>query len=103
MAEKEYIERGALLEYAKKYAPAFSSVIEIIALSVPATDVVEVRHGRWKAYPDGFEICATEFECLCCGKTFCTSELTDEEFLEMMKFCPNCGSKMDGGRKCANE
>lgn len=42
MAEKEYIERGALLQYAKEYAPAFSAVFEIIALSVPAADVVEV-------------------------------------------------------------
>jgi hypothetical protein len=42
MAEKEYIERGALVQYAKEHAPAFSAVFEIIALSVPTADVVEV-------------------------------------------------------------
>lgn len=49
---------------------------------------------EWKAYPDECEICATVFECSCCGETFCTSELTDKEFLETMKFCPNCGAAM---------
>lgn len=60
-------------------------------------DVDCVKHGEWKAYPDEHEICATEFACSCCGESFCTSELTDEDFLLMMKFCPNCGAKIKGG------
>ena len=57
-------------------------------------DVVEVRPGMWKVSPDEYEICASEFECSECKASFCTSELTDKEFLDMMKYCPNCGAKM---------
>lgn len=53
--------------------------------------------GEWKAYPDEHWICATEFVCSNCKESFSSSEMTDKEFLEMMKFCPNCGSKMKGG------
>lgn len=53
--------------------------------------------GEWKAYPDEHEICATEFVCSHCKESFCTNEMTDWEFLEMMKYCPNCGAKMKGG------
>ena len=53
--------------------------------------------GEWVACPDEHEICATEFACSNCKESFCSSELTDEEFLKMMKFCPNCGAKMKGG------
>lgn len=86
MAEKEYIERGALVQYAKEYAPAFSAVFKIIALSAPAADVVEVRHGEWKkVYQNKI---ATVYECSNCQHlSFGTS-----------KYCI-CGAKMDGERK----
>jgi ribosomal protein L33 len=57
----------------------------------------EIINAAWKAYPDKYEICATEFVCSVCKESFASSELTDEQFLEMMKYCPNCGSKMKGG------
>ena len=50
--------------------------------------------GYWVKEVDEHEICATEFTCSCCGKSFSTSELTDEMFIESMKYCPNCGAKM---------
>jgi DNA-directed RNA polymerase subunit RPC12/RpoP len=53
--------------------------------------------GEWIAYPDEHWICATEFVCSNCKESFSSSEMTDKEFLEMMQFCPNCGSKMKGG------
>ena len=52
--------------------------------------------GEWKAYPDEHEICATEFVCSNCKESFCTNEMTDWEFIETMKYCPNCGAKMKG-------
>ena len=55
-----------------------------------------VVHGRWEAHTDEYEICATEFTCSVCKESFCSSELTDSEFLKMMKYCSNCGAKMDG-------
>ena len=53
--------------------------------------------GEWIAYPDEHEICATEFVCSNCKESFCTSEMTDWQFIETMKFCPNCGAKMKKG------
>lgn len=53
--------------------------------------------GEWVAYPDEHEICATEFVCSNCKDSFCTNEMTDWQFIETMKFCPNCGARMKGG------
>ena len=79
----EYIKREAAIEavkhaWAKGLEP--SQYIEIIT----AADVVPVRHGRWKAYSD-------------CGVTRCSvCDWSIEECIDY-KFCPNCGSRMDGG------
>ena len=63
----------------------------------PTADVVEVKHGEWEVCSDEYEICANEFVCSICKESFVSSELTDEEFFKMMKYCPECGAKMDGG------
>lgn len=99
MAEKEYIERGALLQYAKEYAPAFSAVFEIIALSVPAADVVEVRHGHWIDKPTGRYMHMGSW-CSVCGEK---SGIGGIESNRHKPYCPNCGAKMDGERKADNE
>lgn len=62
----------------------------------PTADVVEVRHGHWEVRSDEYEICASEFVCSVCKESFCSSELTDEQFFEMMQYCPHCGARMDG-------
>lgn len=60
-----------------------------------AVKALSVARGEWKEIADDYEICATEFECSNCKESFCTSELTDADFRRMMKFCPNCGAKME--------
>ena len=62
-------------------------------------DIVEVKHGEWEMCADEYEICASEFVCSACKESFVSSEMTDEQFLEMMKYCPNCGARMDGGEE----
>ena len=57
------------------------------------------NEGKWEVCSDEYEICASEFVCSICKASLVSSELTDEEFLQMMKYCPNCGAKMDGERK----
>ena len=63
--------------------------------TIPAADVVEVRHGEWlpieHEYRNKFErvMIADEFDCNICG-----SRLGYEA-----NYCPNCGAKMDGERK----
>lgn len=57
-------------------------------------DFVEVKKGHWEVCSDEYEICADEFVCSVCKESFVSSELTDEQFLEMMRYCANCGAKM---------
>lgn len=65
-----------------------------IANALYDADYRKQSEGEWKAYPDEHEICATEFVCSNCKESFCTNEMTDWQFIETMKFCPNCGAKM---------
>lgn len=46
---------------------------------------------RWIMDEDEAKICATVFRCPYCGAEFSTSEYTDEDFLKIYKYCPNCG------------
>jgi ribosomal protein L33 len=62
---------------------------------LPTVEAEPIKHGHWKIDEDVYEICASEFTCSVCGKSFCSSEMTDNEVLEMMKYCPECGAKMD--------
>ena len=64
--------------------------------NLPTADVVEVKHAYWKVCEDECEICASEFVCSNCKESFVSSDLTDEQFLQMLKYCPNCGAKMNG-------
>ena len=82
MAEKEYIEREALVERLKKEECDCEWLWAI--LDIPAADVAPVRHGRWidNKHTDT-AICS---ECKCV--------FTDET-----NYCPKCGAKMDGGEQ----
>lgn len=51
--------------------------------SVPAADVVSVRHGRWRLYSP----LTDTYECDKCGY-----QVIDESF--RTNYCPNCGAKM---------
>lgn len=60
-----------------------NAVIEAIAHSIaelPATDVVEMQHGRWIDVNGDRSI----FKCSVCGETSCC----------IGRYCPNCGAKM---------
>lgn len=56
----------------------------------------KVERGEWKAKPQEGYIGDTEWMCSKCKEEFCPIELTSEEFLQMMKYCPNCGADMRG-------
>lgn len=70
--------------------------LEDVFAEIPTADVVEVKHAYWKVCEDECEICASEFVCSNCKESFVSSDLTDEQFLQMLKYCPNCGAKMNG-------
>lgn len=94
MAEKEYIERGAVLHellYAMCGTGYQSRAMDAVHF-VPAADVVEVRHGEWIVTKTEFGWNSaeypTEYTCSVCGRTEPQKE----------PYC-HCGAKMDGGRK----
>lgn len=95
MADKEYIEREALLETLNglydhhlmmfNYAAdgATQDCIEAV-INAPTADVVEVRHGKWYK---GDMPTYGGYKCSVC-------ELNTVEYNK--PYCPNCGAKMDG-------
>jgi hypothetical protein len=98
----EYIEREAALEFQDKIEPELfcknlngermqscsetfsaSNLIRFIR-SIPAADVVAVRHGRWIS--GKCDQCGEHAPYWCLATTYYKSN-----------YCPNCGAKMDGG------
>jgi hypothetical protein len=78
MAEKEYIEREAALEAAKKSHLYFD--LKPIINSIPAADVRPVVRGKWEYNPgDNIPYCS---ECMMPQDSECN-------------FCPNCGAMME--------
>ena len=61
--------------------------------TAPAADVAEVVHGEWLEN-DGRCYCNRCFEFSCT-----VMDDTGTIYNDLTKFCPNCGAKMDGGRK----
>ena len=60
-------------------------------------DVVEVKHGYWLLLDE----CANAgVYCSVCHKKVYKEEYANQKLKS--KFCPNCGAKMDGERKCDN-
>ena len=83
----EYIEREVLLEKMKNWHEKISLVTCVN--SIPAADVVPVRHGKWVNKGD-YAVC-TE-----CGERSGTQYDGVEPIPLMTKLCPSCGAKMDG-------
>lgn len=93
---KEYISRDEMIEQTKARivlgAPRFNTGLETaieVATSIPAADVVEVRHGRWIEQSPDFDLCGVAYyQCSECGKEQQTPS----------NYCQFCGAKMDGGQ-----
>lgn len=93
---KTYLDMDEILHHCRRYIGQeydepylVSAVPEEVIRSLPAADVMEVRHGRWTV---------TE------GKRsrFCSICYHDEPYkfadedADVYSYCPNCGAKMDG-------
>ena len=99
----EYIEREAAIKAIEKADYTLiandadsckADYLREIIESVPAADVVPVVHGHWIWHEEEFE-----YECSACHCRFGYNhmfELFDHGF-QYANWCPNCGSKMDGG------
>ena len=86
---KEYIERAAVIDLiTRRYELPELCTHEIN--SIPAADVVEVRHGRWlttDAYPH-------HLYCSVCYKTYAKNAKWVNELDLPTNYCPNCGALM---------
>ena len=102
----EYIEREATIELLRSlgrrdYRREKGTIQEAIKMVsfpeyTPSADVVPVRHGRWEEmHYEGGILDGTNFDrCSICGY----ERVFDDPALKtVFKYCPNCGSKMDGG------
>lgn len=89
MTDKEYIERNSLLDEVKQIEGAFARPLIIRKIEeAPIADVVEVKHGYWKWKELYGEV----------GYMLVCSECEESEgACERYDYCPNCGTKMDGG------
>ena len=101
----EYIDKGALYERIAQLeelarnryldtpsnSPAYPrymaqmqdrTALKHLIADFTVVDVVPVRHGRWRHYPD-------------CGVTRCSvCDWSTEECVDY-NYCPNCGARMD--------
>jgi DNA-directed RNA polymerase subunit RPC12/RpoP len=70
--------------------------IKAVADSMPTVDAAPVVHGYWLEEDDGI---ADDYiyRCSVCKEDWVCIGGTPKE--NGMKFCPNCGAKMDGGIK----
>lgn len=68
----------------------------------PAADVAPVVHGRWEWFDEDVGTPVTGYErewgwrCSHCGEEL-PDDYDDPDHSPMLRFCPNCGAKMDGG------
>lgn len=88
MAEKEYIEREALVERLKKEECDCEWLWAI--LDIPAADVAPVKHGHWVSEYDCGYITP---HCSECGEIALTKEETSYDYV-YSSYCPNCGAKL---------
>ena len=91
---KEYIEREAAIEAIMSDPPDahYPQWYVDKIKSIPAADVVEVRHGRWEAWMPDKNGETREF--ICTGCRFMVEMSWKQKECDY-EWCPYCGCKMD--------
>ena len=89
MAEKEYIEREALVKRLKKEECDCEYLWAI--LDIPTADVAPVRRGEWASEE-------TAVTCTACGRSYDTDFEIKRNVIRDFDYCPNCGAKMGGDK-----
>ena len=102
MAEKEYIEREAFVDYLENakeilwrdtssssiYAAKLVDIFLACVKVFPAADVAPVRHGGWANEE-------TAVTCTACGRSYDTDFEIKRNVTLSFDFCPSCGARMD--------
>ena len=97
MAEKEYIEREAVLMLCQDYIDSHedgswrwvNAVTDKDIMNIPSADVAPVRHGHWVKEKSDVLI---HWHCSVCKNCYYLEEPN-------ANYCPNCGAKMFGGEE----
>lgn len=110
---KEYIEREVLLKDIEdlKQSPWYNDdcgfgtkqarhdgvacVTDLCIRQVPAADVAPVIHGEWVVINKGF--LGNDYICSECHTL--ALESNNGHYDRLTDYCPNCGTRMDGGNK----
>lgn len=96
----DYIDRAALgiglcnrdVFENKSYADGWNAAVKIL-MKAPTVDVQEVKHGEWKLCYEDWRRQIAGDECSACGFQHYGTCISHYHY------CPNCGTKMDGGKK----
>lgn len=93
MAEKEYIEREAIIKKLREDEECDCELI-VLLYDYPAADVAPVKHGHWteKKSSGVGGIWDYYFVCSVCG-----GSTPNKAYVIAPDFCPNCGARMNGG------
>lgn len=100
----DYIRRGEAIEQFEDSTSAIPEKLARIRIeSVPAADVVAVRHGSWQFESDENMSWCTKAICTSCKQVVAdNADLTQTWgkglFLHDNLYCPRCGAVMDGGQ-----
>ena len=91
----EYISREDYCEEncGKENRKGYKTCTNCGMLNVPATDVQPAKHGEWRKDEQGYDVYV---ECSECGLNLSTSNYIENEWREILKYCPCCGARMDG-------
>lgn len=94
---KEYIERAAAMKsiigltIVDPAVAQYANAVYYNLQSLPAADVVEVRHGRWI-----FDHMTGEWSYYSyCSECNYQEFFANEDAEKRHKYCPNCGARMD--------
>ena len=94
----EYIDKQKAIDAVtvRNLHPGIVNSLQSLIVDIPAADVAPVRHGRWKFKEDKAWVGNGKYWCSVCRYGFASGAYHE---VDEFKFCPMCGSKMDGGEK----
>lgn len=97
----ELLEKKIKEDNERRMAVVDSDFIDLVNDATEINDVAPVVHGEWCVIEDDYR----HLSCSACEGIMYTGSRTLHE-AKVLKhhwkpYCPNCGAKMDGGRRCA--
>lgn len=78
-------------EYGVGYERGLEDAVGLLN-ATPSEDVQPVKHGAWRKDEQGYDVYV---ECSECGLNLSTSNYIENEWREILKYCPYCGARMD--------